>query len=395
LVWIYPKGKVRQIFLDKGKPYGKSFSFFHTQKGLGEFLSLLHEVAAHAGQRPTVILESTGHYQAAVIQFLTEQDIFYIVVNPLISNQAKKSSLRKVKTDAVDAYQLCELYYKEEFEVHKQRGERLLNLRHLTRQFESLTAMYVQTKLQFHAVLDQVFPEYCGVFGDLFSRISLLFLLEFPTSYSTLDAGETKIVEKIACLCTSRSERWAKEKAELIIAAAERNPFQKTAYQSHLISLKLYISLLLQYQEHLSNLTEQIDALAKEVEEYKIIQSIPGIGKKIAATILSEIGEIDRFTHAKKLVAYAGIDPSVYSSGKFTATANRITKRGSKRLRHTLYLAVLCGLRRSGCKRLREFYDKKREEGKPYRVAVVACINKLLHWIYAILKSKKSFLDLA
>ncbi len=178
------------------------------------------------------------------------------------------------------------------------------------------------------------------------------------------------------------------------MAAADRNPFQKTAYQSHLISLKLYIDLLLQYQEHLSNLTEQIDALAEEVEEYKIIQSIPGIGKKIAATILSEIGEIDRFTHAKKLVAYAGIDPSVYSSGKFTSTANRITKRGSKRLRHTLYLAVLCGLRRSGCKKLREFYDKKREEGKPYRVAVVACINKLLHWIYAILKSKEPFLDL-
>jgi transposase len=196
-----------QTFLDKGKPYGKSFSFFHTQEGLGEFLSRIHKVAAHTGQSPTVILESTGHYQAAVIQFLTEQDIFYIVVNPLISNQAKKSSLRKVKTDAVDAYQLCELYYKEEFEVHKQRGERLLNLRHLTRQFESLTAMYVQVKLQFHAVLDQVFPEYCGVFGDLFSRISLLFLQEFPTSHSVLDAGETKIVEKVACLCISRSER--------------------------------------------------------------------------------------------------------------------------------------------------------------------------------------------
>ncbi len=171
-----------QTFLNKGKPYGKSFSFFHTQEGLSEFLSLIQEVTAHTGQSPTVILESTGHYQAAVIQFLTEQDIFYIVVNPLISNQAKKSSLRKVKTDAVDAYQLCELYYKEEFEIHKQRGERLLNLRHLTRQFESLTAMYVQAKLQFHAVLDQVFPEYCGVFGDLFSRISLLFLQAFPTS---------------------------------------------------------------------------------------------------------------------------------------------------------------------------------------------------------------------
>jgi transposase len=80
---------------------------------------------------------------------------------------------------------------------------------------------------------------------------------------------------------------------------------------------------------------------------YKIVQSIPGIGEKIAATIISEIGEIDRFSHPKKLVAFAGVDPSVHSSGKFTATTNRITKRGSSRLRHALYLAVLCGIRSS------------------------------------------------
>lgn len=385
-----------QVFLDKGQPYGKSFSFLHTQEGLHFLLNLIKEVSALTDHSPTVILESTGHYQAAVVQFLEEHSIIFIVVNPLISNQAKKSSsLRKVKTDAVDAYQLCELYYKEEFEAYKQRGVHFLNLRHLTRQFESLTDMYVQAKLQFHAVLDQVFPEYNGVFGDLFSRISLLLLREFPTAESILAAGENTILERVACICTSRSERWAKEKAELIMAAATRNPFQKTAYQSHLISLELYISLLLQYQEHLFSLQDQIDALAEEVEEYEIIRSIPGIGKKIAATILSEIGEIERFTHAKKLVAYAGVDPSVYSSEKFTATANRITKRGSKRLRHALYLAVLCGLRRSCNKKLKEFYDKKREEGKPYRVAVIACVNKLLHWIYAVLRSKQSFLDLA
>ena len=88
----------------------------------------------------------------------------------------------------------------------------------------------------------------------------------------------------------------------------------------------MYINILLQYKEHLSKLETEIDALAKEIEEYNIIKSIPGIGEKIAATIISEIGEIDRFNHPKKLVAFAGVDPSVFESGKFTATKNRITK---------------------------------------------------------------------
>jgi transposase len=119
-----------------------------------------------------------------------------------------------------------------------------------------------------------------------------------------------------------------------------------------------------------------------------LIQSIPGIGTRIAATILAEVGETDRFDHAKKLVAFAGIDPSVFSSGKFTATRNRITKRGSRRLRTTLYLAVQCGLRSSRNPKLRTYYDKKR---KPFKVAVIACVNKLIHWIYAILTNKEAF----
>lgn len=121
-----------------------------------------------------MILESTGHYHQAVIQFLEEHGILFLVVNPLISHQAKKSSLQKVKTDAVDAYRHCKLYYKAEFEDHMQRGVQLLILRHLTRQFDLLTQMYVQVKLQFQAVLDQVFPDYRGVFRDLYSKVSLL-----------------------------------------------------------------------------------------------------------------------------------------------------------------------------------------------------------------------------
>ncbi|SFM75783.1 Transposase IS116/IS110/IS902 family protein [Psychrobacillus psychrodurans] len=70
----------------------------------------------------------------------------------------------------------------------------------------------------------------------------------------------------------------------------------------------------------------RIVTLANELEDYRIVQSIPGVGEKIAATIISEIGEIDRFSHPKKLVAFAGVDPSVHSSGKFTATTNLITK---------------------------------------------------------------------
>ncbi|MGP4109286.1 IS110 family transposase [Virgibacillus sp. L01] len=395
-----------QAFLDKGKPYHKSFSILHNVKELNKFLEFLKEVESLAGEKPSVILESTGHYHTPIIQYLEEHDYVYIIVNPLIAHRAKSSSLRKVKTDAIDAYNLCELYYKEELEPSKKRGIQLLNLRNLTRQHETISSVAAQTKLQLQSILDQVFPEYKGVFGNLYSKVSLQVLLVFPTSESVLSVTESVLTDKIASLCKSRSEKWAEEKAQKLREAAIRNPFQNNLYQSHIFNLGIMINIVLQYQEHLSKLAAEIDDLAKEIEEYKIIQSIPGIGEKIAATIISEIGEIERFNHPKKLVAFTGVDPSVYSSGKFTASVNRITKRGSSRLRQALFMAVQCGIRDARKKktseeiiprnkRLREFYDKKRDEGKPFRVAIIACVNKLLHWIYAMLKRNTTFLDIA
>jgi transposase len=395
-----------QAFLDKGKPYRKSFKVSHTVEGLGLLEKFLDEVRRETSKKPPIVLEATGHYHSSVVQYLEDRGYLLIIINPLISYKAKSSSLRKVKTDAVDVYQLCELFYKEDLEPYKKRGVQLLNLRNLTRQHENITGVLIQTKLQFQAILDQVFPEYRGVFGDLYSVVSLLTLSEFPSSEDILKASLETIADKIAQLCKSRSYRWANEKAIELKAAANRNPFEKTLYQSHILSLSIFINIILQYKEHLSKLETEIDALAKEVEEYNIIKSIPGIGEKIAATIISEIGEIDRFNNPKKLVAFAGIDPSVFESGKFTATKNRITKRGSSRLRHALYMAVRCAIR--DCrkkkttdeviprnKKMREFYDKKREEGKPFKVAVIACVNKLLHWIFALLKSKTTFQDIS
>lgn len=292
-----------QAFLDKGKPYRKSFKVDHTLEGLSSLVAFLENIKRDSGKKPSVILEATGHYQAPVVHYLEDRGYLLIIINPLISYKARSSSLRKVKTDAIDAYLLCELFYKEELEPYKKRGIQLLNLRNLTRQHENITGVMIQTKLQFQAVLEQVFPEYKGVFGDLYSVVSLLTLSEFSSSEDILKASEEAITDKISEYCKSRSIKWANEKAIQLKAAAARNPFEKTIYQSHILSLGMYINILLQYKEHLSKLETEIDALAKEVEEYNIIKSIPGIGEKIAATIISEIGEIDRFNHPKKLIA--------------------------------------------------------------------------------------------
>ena len=128
---------------------------------------------------------------------------------------------------------------------------------------------------------------------------------------------------------------------------------------------------------------------------YALLLSIPGIGELTAATILSEIGQIDRFPSEKQLVAFAGLDPSVFQSGKFKSSNNRISKRGSSYLRKALYQATIGAIskRKNGPANpvLYEFYTKKKSEGKSPKVAIIATSNKLLRIIYGILKSQKPF----
>src|SRR5699024_4141858 len=187
--------------------------------------------------------------------------------------------------------------------------------------------------------LDQVFPEYHHVFSDLYGKLSLNTLLNYPTALDVHKVADDKLAEEMRQFGVRRSHTWFLNKAQQLKEAAKRNPFQSQISHGLLVSLRMYIKMLFQYQEHLSKLLKEINALSKSFEEYRLIQSVPGIGDKIAATIISEIGDINQFEHPKKLVAYAGLDPSVFESGKFKASINRITKRGSSRLRQTLYTA--------------------------------------------------------
>lgn len=380
-----------QVFLDKNKPFGKGFRFSHSKSGFHEFERILTEVITMSNKRPAIIMEATGHYHLPVLDFLESQGYSPIIINPLISQRARKSSLRKVKTDAKDAFHLAELYYKEDFKPTQERNVQIMNLRHLTREHEALTQVYIQHKLNFQSILEQVFPFYSGVFSDLFSETSLRLLQQFPTPQSVREASVESIANQISMI-NSRPLSWSLLKAQTLKLAAENAPTYGAILESHKLTLNLMIELILQYQEHLCFLEEQINSLAEGIKEYELLRSIPGIGNKVAAVILSEIGQIERFDHPKKLVAFAGIDPSVFSSGNFTATNNKVTKRGSKQLRRALFLGVQCGLRSRGRnQRIREFYDKKRQEGKAYKVALMACMNKLLHLIFALLTKGEKF----
>jgi transposase len=130
---------------------------------------------------------------------------------------------------------------------------------------------------------------------------------------------------------------------------------------------------------------------------YSLLRSIPGIGELTAVTILAEIGDVNKFPTPKQLVAFSGLDPSVFESGKFKSSNNRISKRGSAYIRKMLYRAVIVGITRHSEKPVKPalyaYYTKKIAEGKPGKVAIVACCNKLLRIIYGVWRCGTPFVN--
>ena len=202
-----------QAFLQRKETYRESFKFTHDLPGLHTFHSFYQEVEKVSGQPPAIIFESTGHYHEPVLRFLEDNDIAYYLVNPVISFEARKTNLRQVKTDKADAFHLGELYYKEDLEIYQRKTEKALNLRLLTRQHSALTDSYVQIKLQFQVALDQVFPEYHNVFSDLYGKLSLNTLLNYPTALDVHKVADEKLAEEMRQLGARRSRAWFLDKA--------------------------------------------------------------------------------------------------------------------------------------------------------------------------------------
>ena len=125
---------IAQAFTARNEAAGKSRCITHTQEGFEEFGEWLRDLRQKTGIEPVVVLEATGHYHRGLVAYMERSGICHMVLNPLQSKRAKSSSLRKVKTDAADAWHLAEMYYRGDVKPHRNRDKRLLELQHLTRQ---------------------------------------------------------------------------------------------------------------------------------------------------------------------------------------------------------------------------------------------------------------------
>jgi len=385
---------VAAAFSAYGNIVHKPFSFPHSPQGVSSLLPLLAQLEASTGKRPHIVLEATGNYSKPLVSFFSAKGYPVVVLNPLLTHQLKKKATRKVKTDPIDALRIAQAFYLEEASPINELDSKILELRALCRQHYQCTALYGSVQVHFRSVLDLVlFPGYDKSFQNLCNPTSLQLLSTFPSPKTLLEANPEDVLRIL--LNNRRGLAWNRQKLAALLSIARDSLPDSDATFAHQIALRNYIGLLQSHQTGLSDLQHHLLQLASSLPEHALLRSIPGVGPLTAATIQAEIGDIKRFPSVKQLTAFAGLDSSVYESGTFKANQNRISKRGSSYLRTALFQASVAGISKqiNGPRNeiLSRYYQLKRSQGKPAKVAIIATANKLLRIVYGVWSSNSPF----
>ena len=260
----------------------------------------------------------------------------------------------------------------------------MLQMKELTRFRFWLSEQIGDCKRKLLTILDRVFPEYETLFSNVFITSSRTLLEE---AVSAQEFADFDLQELTDILSDASRKQFGADKAKQIHDKARSSigiGFLANAVHVEMHCLLSQIALLEEQQKEVEHVVE---GLMEKVPQH--ITSIPGVGLVSGAAILAEIGDVNRFESAEKLVAYAGIDATVHQSGQFNAQQMHMSKRGSPYLRLALWQASMTAILHN--EDLKEYYHKKRAEGKPHRVAIGAICRKLVVRVYAILKENREY----
>lgn len=374
-----------------------------THHDLDRAVELLNKVEKDFATKPILVMESTGHYHKILLQYFTTKGLNICIVNPLQTDSIKNIGLRKAKTDKLDARKIALLYRLQELRITNIPAEDIECLRSLCRQYFNFDDELTAYKNRLISIVDQVMLNFTDVFDDICSKTALYILENYPTPDDILRADKSTLIDLIK-VTSRKSIKWATSKYDLLILKATEFKPLSLSNASNLTLLNIDITMIKTLTKAKEDVITAIyDLLKADASKelpvlsflVELLDSIPGIGIIIAATILAEIGDFSAFSKPKKLTAYFGIDPSVRQSGKFKGTENVMSKRGSRLLRRVLFTAALTNIRKKSNGQeynpvLLEFY-KKKCVNKVKMSAIGAVMHKLVNIIFAVIRNRKPF----
>ena len=370
-----------------GEVLFKSFTLPNNREGFETLFQKVQSVSDDL-TKVKVGLEATGHYSYNLLGFLLDKGLPTYVINPLHTNLYRKSlSLRKTKTDKVDAHTIASMIMSDvNLKSYSDTSYHNETLKSLTRYRFNKVQERAKLKVSVSRLVCILFPELEKLVSHLHLASVYALLSEFPSAHAIASARLTKLTH---LLSENSHGRYGKDTAVMFREAARNSIGSNMPTKS--LELKHTIKLIHELTSEIDEIETEIKKIMDEINSP--ILSIPGISYSMGAMIIAEIGDFNRFGSADKILAYSGFSPSIYQSGQLDGAYSHMEKRGSKYLRYALYNATkyVCHWDPT----FAGYLAKKRSEGKHYNVAISHAVKKLVRVIYHLENTNQQYIKAA
>ncbi|BAP85452.1 transposase [Paucilactobacillus hokkaidonensis JCM 18461] len=358
------------------------FNFQHNKVGFQRLKRIVDEAKS-----PTVYFEATGIYSRPVARFCQDNQFKYAQLNPL-ELHLHSENLRRIKTDKVDAHKMAHAVVEKKYRCTNTWSKNYRKLHELSRFYDQISDEIKLKRLRLYTALDQTFPEEEQLFTNQVSKLALNVILLFPHPDLVRSFSRTRLKNKLMSQIDKRlSQAKGLKYAEKLLKFAKISYPAADVDSIQVQEVKYYCRQLIELTKEKDALVKQTEKLAQSLQVYKIYTSIPGIGPLTASRLLGELGDITRFDNANQLNDYIGIDLNRYQSGKYQRQ-DHINKRGNPHGRALVYIIVRNMIRQKAVanNHIVDYYYrlKKRPIPKRDKVAVVACMNRTLKCLYAM-----------
>ncbi len=333
-----------------------------------------------------VTMESSGHYWMPLAAHLQRRGLPVALVNPLAAKYFAKSRLGRTKSDPADARSLAEMAMRDQ-PVARDPLEGT-ELRQAARFAMTLVAEQAKVCQRLVRLVELGFPELGELFDDPTCRTARAVLRIAPTARAATRRRTSTLANANA---GPGHRRLGQARAERLQAAAA----DSIAVPELDAEAAFEVGLLLDQFDLLEGQIEAADrhvAALLDGELARRLQTIPGVGPAITATLLAEIGDIGRFSDFDQLLAYAGVHPAERSSGRKGSnpeTAWHMSKAGNSHLRAAAYRMAIVGVQHNPV--IAAHYARKRAAGKSKMNALGHCMRKALSLVWGVWRNGQDF----
>ena len=373
------------IISTDGEVISEPFEIEHTKSGFNLVLEKIKDIPK---DNVKFVMESTGNYCKSLLKIITDNGYFATVENPLTIKKYCDINIRKVKTDKKDALKIA-CYGSERWHKlirYTPSDEIYSELRFLSRQYDEQMSLKVMKKIHLSGLIEVTFPGLKKIFnGDSLYMLMLDIYKKYYHPSLVLSKSKSSFIKDVEKISKKTGHRIGTRVAEEMYSLANECIPSSPCNESTQLAVSNCVLLLQNLEEITNNILAKMDELARKLPEFETVSNMTGVGNKIRARLIAEIGDVRRFKNSNCLIAYAGIDVPPFQSGQFVATNRRITKRGNKHLRKVGYetMKSLKTVKPTKDNAVYLFILKKENEGKGSITAKIAGLNKFLRIYYA------------